>query len=208
MKFIHVAEDTGLIIPLSEWVLCTACAQGKSWQDVGLPPLRIAVNLSAHTFLYPHLIETVSNALRKTNLAPRLLELEITEGTIMQSIEVTSHRLRELNSLGINIAIDDFGTGYSSLSYIKSFPIQKLKIDKSFVRDVTADPNDAAIVAAIIVMAHKLGLRVVAEGVETVAQLEFLRSLECDEIQGYLFSKPVPAEEFEKMLAQDKRLRV
>ncbi|MDO8127645.1 MAG: EAL domain-containing protein [Candidatus Brocadiales bacterium] len=207
MEFIHVAEDTGLIIPLSEWVLRTACAQGKSWQDVGLTPLRITVNLSAHTFLHPHLIETVSDALRKTNLAPRLLELEITEGTIMQSIEVTTHRLRELNSLGINIAIDDFGTGYSSLSYIKSFPIQKLKIDKSFVRDITTDPNDAAIVTAIITMAHKLGLAVVAEGVETVAQLEFLRSLECDEIQGYLFSKPVPAEEFEKMLAQDKRLQ-
>ncbi|OHB95423.1 MAG: hypothetical protein A3I59_04865 [Planctomycetes bacterium RIFCSPLOWO2_02_FULL_50_16] len=207
-EFISMAERTGLIVPIGEWVLRTACAENKALQDTGLPPLQVAVNLSARQFQQENLVEMVEQALEETGLDARFLVLEVTESTAMHNVENTAYKMERLNAFGVHFVIDDLGTGYSSLSYLKTFPIHALKIDRSFVQDVASDSNDAAIVTAIVSMAKGLGLKVVAEGVETVAQLEFLRSLGCDEAQGYLFSKPMPAEEFKKMLERDKRLRV
>ncbi|MDC4204275.1 MAG: EAL domain-containing protein [Candidatus Manganitrophus sp.] len=205
-KFIPLAEETGLIVPMGEWILRTACAQNKAWQKQGLPPVRMGVNLSARQLQRQNLIGTIAHVLNETGLDPNYLELELTESLIMKSNESTMTELRELHLGGIEISIDDFGTGYSSLSYLKRLPIDTLKIDKSFVQDVTTDPDDAAIVAAIITMAHTLKLKVVAEAVETVEQLEFLRGLKCDQMQGYLFSKPLPAEEITRLLVEGKHL--
>ena len=174
--FIPVAEDTGLIVPLGEWVLREACTQAKAWQ-LQQPGLRIAVNLSPRQFRQKHLVGTIEQVLRDTGLAPQLLELELTEGMLMHHADETVRTLAQLHDMGVHLAIDDFGTGYSSLSYLKRFPIQTLKIDRSFVKDLIDDPDDAAIVTAIIAMAHGLNLRVVAEGVETEGQAAFLRSL-------------------------------
>ena len=201
-EFIPVAEETGLIVPLGAWVLRIACAQNKAWQEAGVPPMRMAVNLSARQFQLRDLIDTVAQVLEETRLDPQFLQLEITEGVAMQDVEFTVTMLRELREMGVQIAMDDFGTGHSSLSYLKRFPINILKIDQSFVRDLTVDPDDAAIASTIIMMAHNLKLRVIAEGVETEDQLAFLRERQCDEMQGYLFSKPAPAEAFEAMLRQ------
>jgi diguanylate cyclase (GGDEF)-like protein/PAS domain S-box-containing protein len=205
-KFIPLAEETGLIISLGEWVLRTACAQNRAWQMAGLPPIRVAVNLSAQQFKQPRLMETIKQILVDTQLDPTALELEITETTVMNNIEMTKTILDELHGMGVSIALDDFGTGYSSLSYLKAFPFHTLKIDRSFVCDVTTDPNDKAIVAAIVAMAKVLNLKLVAEGVENTTQEELLRSLGCEEVQGYLFSRPVTADEA-TLLLQTNDLR-
>lgn len=200
MDFIPLAEETGLIVPLSEWILREACTQNKTLQDSGFPPLRMAVNLSGRHFRQPNLAGMVARILEETRLDPRFLALEITESILVQQTDTTSTTLRQLRDMGAHVVIDDFGIGYSSLSYLKRLPIDVLKIDRSFVRDITTDPDDAAIAMAITTMAHSLNLKVVAEGVETEEQLAFLRAHECDAMQGYYFSKPVPAEMLGKLL--------
>ncbi len=201
-QFISLAEDTGLIVPLCEWILRTACEQNRVWQAQGLPPIRVGVNLSARQFQQQNMREIVNHILRvlqETGLDPNYLELELTE-SILQTIEAVG-MLRTLKETGIHIAIDDFGTGYSSLHYLKRFPLDKLKIDQSFIHGVPNDPDNTAITTAIVAMAHSLNLKVIAEGVETLAQLDFLRSLKCDEMQGYLFSTPLSSLELGKFLA-------
>ncbi|HEX8845408.1 MAG TPA: EAL domain-containing protein [Pyrinomonadaceae bacterium] len=205
-EFIPLAEDTGLIEPLGEWVLRTACAQTKAWQDVGFRDLHVAVNLSPRQFQQPDLLSMIERQLRETGLNPGCLELEVTESSVMKNTESAISTLSELKAMGIKISIDDFGSGYSSLSYLKHLPIDVLKIDQSFVRDMTADPKDAAIVMAIVQLAHSLQLKVNAEGVETEEQLRFLRLLRCDEMQGYLFCEPIPGEEFENILLEGRSL--
>ena len=205
-QFIPLAEETGLIVPMGEWILRTACAQNKAWHAAGLGFIRVAVNLSARQFHHQNLVETIVRILKETGLDPKYLELELTESILMQNVEATIKMLCELHAMGIGLSIDDFGTGYSSLSYLKRFPIDILKIDQSFVRDITTDPDDAAIVTAIITLAHSLKLKAIAEGVETEEQLEFLRSLHCDGMQGYLFSRPLPVDEATKLLAEHRCL--
>ena len=199
-QFIPLAEEIGFITDIDEWVLRTACAQNKAWQDAGYPFFSITVNVSARRFRQPDLVDSVSRILRDTGLPPQFLELEITEGTAMKDIEHTIPSLDRLTGMDVTFAIDDFGTGYSSLSHLKRLPIHKLKIDKSFIFGVTTDPSDMAIVTAIIAMAHNMRLEVIAEGVETEAQLEFLHDNHCDHIQGFLFSRPLPAEDFSRLL--------
>jgi diguanylate cyclase (GGDEF)-like protein len=199
--FIPVAEDTGLIVPIGAWVLRTACVQAKAWQDQGLPNLLIAVNLSSRQFKQGQLLQEVMAVLDETGLDPHFLELEMTESLLMDgsNSDVLS-TLNEFKKLGITLAIDDFGTGYSSLSYLKRFPIDKLKIDQSFVCDVISDPEDASLVKAIIAIARSLKLKVIAEGVETEDQLNFMRRHDCDQMQGYYFSQPLPADEFAELV--------
>jgi diguanylate cyclase (GGDEF)-like protein/PAS domain S-box-containing protein len=204
-EFMPLAEVTGLIVPIGPWVLRTACARARAWQDLGHPHLSMAVNLSARQFQQPDLVAQVKRALEDTGLPPRCLDLEITETNAMQNAEGTINTLRELKSLGVRISIDDFGIGYSSLNYLKRFPIDTLKIDQSFVRDITTDPDDAAIATAVIALAHTLKLRVVAEGVETQEQLAFLAARHCDRMQGYLFSRPLPSQECGEFLARTGR---
>ena len=199
-EFIPLAEETGLIIPIGKWVIETACAQNKAWQDAGMPHMRIAVNISGLQFRQRDLVETISRALAKSGLAPSCLEIEITESIVMQNATEAIVTLEKLSQMGVHVSIDDFGTGYSSLSYLKRFRIDKLKIDRSFIRDISSDVDDAAIVRATISLAHNLRLRVVAEGVETADQLEFLRGLGCDEYQGFHKSRPVTADEFARTL--------
>ncbi|HEY5673833.1 MAG TPA: EAL domain-containing protein [Malonomonas sp.] len=198
VRFIPIAEETGLIVPLGRWILHTSCAQLKSWQDSGAPPMKIAVNLSGRQLQQPDLLPMIAEVLHETGLEPECLELELTESMLMETVENTIQLLQQLKDLGVTLAIDDFGTGYSSLSYLTRFPIDTLKIDRSFVRDLEADRNDATIVEAIVAMAHSLGLQVVAEGVESEFQQQFLKYRGCDQYQGFLFSKPVYAEEFEE----------
>ncbi len=195
-----MAEDTGLIVPIGEWVLREACRRNKAWQDAGLPPITMTVNLSALQFQQANLVETIEGVLAETGLEPRYLEFEITEGTTVRDADFAAMMLRELRAMGVRISIDDFGTGYSSLSYLKRFRIDRLKIDRSFVDELTTDANDAAIATAVIVMAHSLGLGVVAEGVETKEQMQFLVDHNCDEFQGYLIGRPAPEDEFQRML--------
>lgn len=204
-SFIPMAEETGLIEPLGKWVLRAACAQGKAWLDQGLDVV-VAVNLSARQFRNRDFSETVMDALGDTGLNARNLELELTESILIQRTNAVNEVMRKLHETGVQLSIDDFGTGYSSLSYLKHLPIDKLKIDQSFVRDMTNNPEDAAIVSAIISLAHNLRLRVIAEGVETVEQQEFLCSRGCDEMQGYFFSEPLLADEATKLLAARKLL--
>src|SRR3989338_6561066 len=201
-EFIPLAEETGLIVPIGEWVLDTACVQNKAWQSAGYEPIKVSVNLSARQFQQPGLVETVQNALQKARLDPKYLELELTESLIMQNADTTVEILRQLSDMGVTLSIDDFGTGYSSLNYLKRFPIHRLKIDRSFVHDLVTDPDDAAIVKAIISMAHSLKLDVVAESVETQEQLEFLRQNGCDKMQGFIFSRPVPSEVLTQLLSR------
>ena len=193
-EFIPLAEDTGLIVPIGEWVLRTACLQARRWRDQGFAPIRIAVNISARQFHDRDLAQTVIRILEETDLPPNCLALELTESSIMQNADFAAGMLRRLKSMGINILIDDFGTGFSSLASLKRLPIDALKIDQSFVRDATTDQDDAALVMAIITLAHNLRLTVIAEGVETEDQLRFLQLLRCDQIQGGFFSKPLPAD--------------
>jgi diguanylate cyclase (GGDEF)-like protein/PAS domain S-box-containing protein len=199
-QFIGIAEQTGLIESFGEWILRTACAQNKAWQDMGLPPVTMAVNISARQFRQKNLIQIVRSALEDTGLEPRWLELEITESMLMTRPEEAEQTLHQITDMGVKVALDDFGTGYSSLAYLKRFPVHSLKIDRSFVRDIHTDPDDAAIVAAVISLAKSLDMGLVAEGVELKEQLDFLRSLDCELYQGYYFSKPVPAEQCTSML--------
>lgn len=199
-RFIPLAEDTGLIIPLGEWVIRTACRQNKTWQEKDFRPLRVSVNLSGRQLKQRDLVATVARILAETSLAPEWLEFELTETIAMENTETTQRTLVALKEMGVRLAIDDFGTGYSSLSYLKRFAFDSLKIDQSFVRDVTTNTEDALITRAISAMASSLGLRTVAEGVETAEQREYLDDIGCDEMQGYLLSRPVDAGEFEGML--------
>jgi diguanylate cyclase (GGDEF)-like protein/PAS domain S-box-containing protein len=199
-QFIDAAEETGLITSIGEFVLRTACEQGKAWQDMGLPPLRIAVNLSSRQFWQPDLLEIVERSLRDSGLNPRFLELELTEGLILKSVDDAVRTMRALRTMGVELAIDDFGTGYSSLACLKRFPIGRLKVAQAFLRDIPADPDSVAIARAVISLGHSLKLKVIAEGVETPQQLEFLEAAGCDEIQGYLVSKPLSQGEVTELL--------
>src|SRR5712691_2080958 len=200
MDFIPLAEETGLIAPIGEWALRRACMQARSWQTLGYPQLQVSVNCSAQQFRLEGLVDTVARTLQQTGLPASSLELELTESIIVEHTEHVMARFKALDEMGVKLSIDDFGTGYSSLGYLKRFPIHELKIDQSFVRDVSTDPDDAAIVSAIITLAHGLGLQVVAEGVETAEQLAFLKKVDCDWAQGYYFCRPLPAEEIEPLL--------
>jgi diguanylate cyclase (GGDEF)-like protein len=200
--FIPIAEESGLITEIGDWVLRTAVQQLAAWQGAGLKAVPVAVNLSVVQFHQNTLYDSVCQILRDTKVDPSMLELELTEGIAMEDSERTLNVLNQLNALGVRLSIDDFGTGYSSLSYLKKFKIDKLKIDQSFVRGLGSHPQDAAIITAIISMAKSLGFKTIAEGVETLEQLNFLIQHDCDEIQGYYFSKPLPSEEIAKLLSQ------
>ncbi len=200
-RFIHIAEESGMIVPIGEWVLYTACRQAVAWQRAGLPPLLVAVNLSAVQFRRGNVEQSVTQALTQSGLDPALLELELTESILIQNVEQVLATVKALKRLGVKLAIDDFGTGYSSLSYLKRFDIDKLKIDQSFIRDLATDPDDAAIVHAVVQMAHSLNLKAIAEGVEHAAMLRQLREFGCDEAQGYYFARPMPADDFAQFLA-------
>lgn len=199
-SFISIAEETGLIQPIGEWVLRAACTQAKQWQQAGLSPFRIAVNLSGYQFRRPGLAETVGNLLKETGLDPQWLELELTEGVLMECTETSISTLSALKDQGVCLAIDDFGTGYSSLNYLKHFPIDRIKIDRTFVSDIGRDPDDVAIIEAIISMSRSLSLQTIAEGVETLEAIDFLRDRGCFEMQGYFFSRPVAAGELTSLL--------
>ncbi len=204
--FVPLLEESGLIGPVGEWVLKTAFAQGRAWHEAGFDDLRISVNLSSRQFNDPAFIDKIAALIRDSGIAPRLLELELTESVIMRNSRTTNMALERLDKMGVKFSIDDFGTGYSSLSYLKRFPVDTLKIDRSFVRDVDSNPDDAAIVAAIIGMGHNMNLNVIAEGVEQPVQLEFLRNSDCDAIQGYLFSQPLLPASLTRLLREKKML--
>ncbi len=204
-EFIPAAESSGLIVDIGEWVLNETCRQNKAWQDDGMPPIRVAVNISARQIQSEGLVESVEAALRDTGLDPKWLELEITEGTILIDSDHVRKSIDCLNNLGVALAVDDFGTGYSSLSYLKRFPVQRLKVDQSFVRNVATDPDDAAIAEAIVRLGHSLHLDVMAEGIETEEQAEFFIARGCVEAQGFLFSRPLPADKFAKWLRSPRR---
>jgi diguanylate cyclase (GGDEF)-like protein len=198
-RFIALAEETGLITPIGKWVLHSACAQNKAWQDLGLPPSVVSVNVSARQFSTNNFVRSVAEILKHTGLDPRYLEIELIESVMHDAPQLVG-MLVELKRIGVQVAIDDFGTGYSSLSSLKRFPVDRLKVDRSFVEHIATDPDDAAIVRTIIALGHNLGLKVVAEGVETAQQMQFLREHACDEVQGYYFSRPIPAQQFEDLL--------
>ena len=207
-KFIPVAEETGLILAIGKWVLRSACAQCVQWQRAGLPPVRVAVNLSPRQLDDPELVAAVRDVLAGTGLAPDLLELEVTESSVMHHVERALEVLGALKAMGVRLAIDDFGTGYSSLAQLKRFPIDTLKVDRSFIRELPRDAEDRAIAEAIIAMGKTLSLTVVAEGVETLEQQEFLRARACDQMQGFYFSKPMAAADVEALLrAHEGRVR-
>jgi diguanylate cyclase (GGDEF)-like protein len=199
-EFISLAEEIGLIVEIGAWVMREACRQNRAWQDAGLPPVRMAVNVSGYQLQQKDLLPSIAAILVETGLESRWLELEITETVVMQNPDFAVRILGELAAQGVAISIDDFGTGYSSLAHLKRFNVGTLKIDKSFVRDVETNPTDAAITTAIIAMGNSLNLKVIAEGVETAGQLSFLRERSCDELQGFLFCRPVPAAELEKLM--------
>jgi EAL domain-containing protein (putative c-di-GMP-specific phosphodiesterase class I) len=205
-KFIPILEETGLILEVGEWVIARACRQARLWQEQGLPPLRIAVNLSPRQFQQRDLAERIRTLIDQPDFKPEYLELEITESMVMQNVERAIATLEELRGTGVHIAIDDFGTGYSSLAVLKRFPVDCLKVDRSFVRDIPDDADDMAITRSVILLAHSMGLSVVAEGVETEAQRSFLVECGCDEMQGFLFSKPLPAAELaERVLSHTQK---
>ena len=208
LDFIPLAEETGLIVPIGEWVLRAACAQNKAWQSAGLPALHMSVNIAARQFQQQNLADVIARILKETGLDPHWLTLEITESTVMHDPEATIETLQHIGALGVGLSVDDFGTGYSSLSYLKRFPLNYLKIDKSFINDITTNTNDAAIATAIISMAASLEIKVIAEGVETLEQLRFISARGCNAMQGYYFSKPLPAEELAALLATGKHLEM
>jgi diguanylate cyclase (GGDEF)-like protein len=205
-EFIPLAEDTGAIVPIGEWVMRTACRELVRWLDAGVAPLRLALNISGRQYNDPNLVPSVRRVLEETGFPPHLLELELTESVIMEDVVDAAKRLGDLHALGINLAVDDFGTGYSSLSYLKRFPIRSLKVDRSFVRDIAHNESSAAIARAIIAFGSALGLKVIAEGVESHDQYDILRGCGCDELQGYLFSRPIPAEEAKKLATERRHL--
>lgn len=199
-KFIPIAEENGLIIPIGEWVLETICDQLNEWKDAGLSPIPVAFNISARQLEQKNFVKSISSILEKTQIENELLEIELTESILIKNSQKTSRKLVKLRKSGMKVAIDDFGTGYSSLAYLTNFPFDKLKIDQSFIRDIVTDKAAAALATSIISMAHRLGVRVIAEGVETEDQLQFLTNYKCDEIQGYYFSEPIPADQFTGVL--------
>jgi len=200
IHFIPAAEDTGLIVPIGEWILKTACEQNKKWQDAGYPPMRIAVNLSSKQIRQPDLIQKIKAILETTGLSPNYLELEITENVIINTIDSSQNPLTELNALGIHITLDDFGTGNSSINYLRKIPLGRLKIDQSFISNINLNTSDEVIIQSIISLAKKLNLEIVAEGVETKKQLDFLQSNHCEQVQGFLFSKPITSNELEAFM--------
>ena len=202
MRFIGLAEETGLIVPIGKWVLQTACAQNKAWQDAGVPPIVVSVNVSPRQFRHESLVQTVAEVLRSTGLEARYLELELTESMVMHDPPKLVAMLDELKELGVKIAVDDFGTGYSSLSYLKRFPVDRLKVDRSFVENMTTESDDATIVRTIIALGHNLGLKVVAEGVETAQQARALRAYQCDEAQGFLFARAVASRVLPRLITR------
>ncbi|MFZ0948950.1 MAG: EAL domain-containing protein, partial [Candidatus Sulfotelmatobacter sp.] len=202
-KFIRIAENSGLIVPIGEWVVRTACRQARKWQDEGLPPVSVAVNVSAVQFRQEGFCELIRRVLHETGLAPQYLELELTESLLLANADLMLSVVQELKAMGVTLAIDDFGTGYSSFSYLRQFRVSKLKIDRVFIRDVAVNPDDAAITSAIISMAKSLRLKVIAEGVEDEAQMSFLLAHQCDEIQGYYFSKPLAVDKVADKLRGD-----
>lgn len=201
-KFIPIAEANGLIVPIGEWVLRTACTQHRLWQQAGLPPLRMAVNLSARQLAQPNLVERITSILEETQIQPQDLELEVTESLMMDNVQQSILKLQQFREMGIKLALDDFGTGYSSLNYLRSFPIDTLKIDRSFIRDVVSNAHNAAVTNAIITLAKSLRLNITAEGVETAEQCEYIKAQGCHEIQGYYFSPPLPKEAMTELLAK------
>lgn len=204
LEFISLLEETGLIVPVGEWVLRQTCEWAVAWQKQ--EPIRLSVNLSGRQFRDAGLANQVAQVLKMSGLKPEMLEMEITESVLMQGDKIFADNLLALDRLGVHLAIDDFGTGYSSLSYLKRFPIKTLKIDRAFIRDVNTNQDDAVIVTAIIAMARSLKVDVVAEGVETAQQLDFLRRLGCDAMQGFLICKPLPVEEINRFLAQGRQV--
>lgn len=200
--FIPLAEQSGLIHSIGEWVLRTACEQNKRWQDIGLPPIRVAVNLSPEQFKNPKLVAIVKNVLEDTRLPPQYLELEITESVAVKEAETVIRSLRQLKELGVSIAIDDFGSEYSSLGRLRSMPVDRIKMAMCLIQDLPTTPKDEAIAKAILYLARNIGVRVVAEGVETEQQLEFLTRWSCREVQGFYFYRPMPAEKVEEILRQ------
>ncbi|MBI2295088.1 MAG: EAL domain-containing protein [Betaproteobacteria bacterium] len=206
-EFIPVLEETGLIVAVGEWVLKAVCSQIKAWELAGIRPVPVAVNLSARQFSSKDLGASIKRIIEEHRVDPGLIELELTESALMTNTEEAVRTLEYLSSLGVSLGIDDFGTGYSSLGYLKRFPLDALKVDRSFVRDITTDGDDATITRAVISMAHSLGLKVVAEGVETESQLAFLAEYGCDQIQGYYFSPPIAAEECSTWLKEKRCLR-
>src|SRR5215475_13533425 len=205
-QFIPLAEETGLIVPIGRWVLSEACARNMAWQRRGLRPVTMAVNLSPRQFADAHLLQYIDEALLASGMSPVLLQLEVTESMVMRNVSRAIKVLDAIQSRGIRLAIDDFGTGYSSMSLMKQFPIDTIKIDRSFVRDLPEDTEDCAIAEAIISMGKALGMTIVAEGVETADQQTFLRDHHCDEIQGFIFSKPVTAQQMTILLRSPPRL--
>jgi diguanylate cyclase (GGDEF)-like protein/PAS domain S-box-containing protein len=205
-RFIHLAEETGLIVPIGSWVLRTACRQSREWQHAGYGHLRIAVNLSARQFAQPGLVREIERVLEETGLAPACLEIELTESLMMDDVESAIRTMGQLKQMGVKLSIDDFGTGYSSLSYLRRFPVDVLKIDRSFVRDITSSEDDAAMVSAIIELARGLRMRVIAEGVETEAQLDYLKRRGCDEVQGHVYARAASRTEVEAMLRNGRHV--
>jgi diguanylate cyclase (GGDEF)-like protein len=203
-RFIRIAENSGLIVPIGEWVLRTACSQARKWQVEGLPAVSVAVNVSAIQFRQEDFCELIGRVLHETGLAPQYLELELTESLLLANADVMLSVVEELKAIGVTLAIDDFGTGYSNFNYLRRFQVSKLKIDRSFIQDVAVKPDDAAITTAIISMARSLNLKVIAEGVEDEAQMTFLRANQCDEIQGYYFSKPLAVDKVADKLRGDR----
>jgi EAL domain-containing protein (putative c-di-GMP-specific phosphodiesterase class I) len=199
VDFIPLSEETGFIVPLTEWVLRTACQMRKEWDLLGLPPVRIAVNLSPRQFLQKNIPQMIAGILQDSRLPATLLEVEITENALTEDVDTARQILSSLRGMGVSIAVDDFGTGYSSLSQLKTYPINVLKIDRSFIKNMVDDTSSAAIVCAVIAMSHEMGLKVIAEGVENTAQAQFLKKQGCDRVQGFLYGKPVDADEITKL---------
>ncbi|MBF0159763.1 MAG: EAL domain-containing protein, partial [Magnetococcales bacterium] len=207
-EFIPLAEESGLIVPIGSWVLETACHQTMAWHQSGFTDLKVAVNLSARQLQDKQLFRTIQQALDRSGLSPQHLELEITESLMMENMAEVAALLTQIDQIGIRLSLDDFGTGYSSLSHLRRFPIRSLKIDRSFISVINDrhDPDSEAIVTTIILMAHQMGMTVIAEGVETAYQCAFLRTNDCDQIQGYYYSKPLPVDAFDRMLHHGRML--
>jgi EAL domain-containing protein (putative c-di-GMP-specific phosphodiesterase class I) len=199
-KFIPLAEETGLIVTIGDWALREACRQNKAWQDAGMARITVCVNVSARQFAEKDWVARVAESLKQSGMEACYLELELTESLVMQDLQGAIATMKELRALGVHLSIDDFGTGYSSLASLKTFPVARLKIDKTFITDLMNDESDRAVTSAVISLGQKLNMRVIAEGVETEGQMTFLRENNCDEMQGYLFSRPVPADEIGKFI--------